>query len=129
MRGSATDRPLAFVLALGLLGGAALVTVEWATTRGPLILFPYAAIVISSALYLRFEQVQGWVRRFSLALGVFMVATLTVYGFIDRVLVRSSISVWGHTWRLGFMLLLGSALSAAVAQLTATKIVQGPERA
>src|SRR5581483_7203036 len=30
-------------------------------------------------------------------------------------------SLLGHAWRLGFMLLLGAALSAAVAQLTATQ--------
>jgi hypothetical protein len=123
MTGSATDRPLAFVFALGALGGAALITVEWATTRGPLILFPYAALAIVSAVYLRFECVQGWLRRFSLALGSYMVATVTLYLFIGLVLARSlfDISAWGHMWRLGLMLLIGSALSAAVAQLSATK--------
>ena len=126
MIGSATDRPMAFVLALGLLGGAALVTLEWTTTRGPLVLIPYAAIILVSWLYLRLERVQGWSRRFILTLGSFMVATVVLYVFIGAVLARSLfvISAWGHTWRLGLMLLIGALLSAAVAQLTATKPVE-----
>ncbi|HEX2062399.1 MAG TPA: sigma-70 family RNA polymerase sigma factor [Thermoanaerobaculia bacterium] len=123
MIGSATDRPLAFVLALGFLGGAALITVQWTSTRGPLVLFPYAALVIVTALYLRLEHVQGWTRRFTLTLGAFMLATILLYVFIGVVHARSlsSIPAWGHLWRLGLMLVLGCALSAAVAQLTATK--------
>jgi len=123
MIGSATERPLAFALALGLLGGAALITVEWTTTRGPLVLIPYGALVLAAAVYLRVERVQFWRRRFELTLGTFMVASLVLYVFVGTVLTRSllSISAWGHTWRMGLMLAIGTALSAAVAQLTATK--------
>lgn len=123
MIGSATERPLAFVLALGFLGGAALITVEWTTTRGPLVLLPYAALVLSAAFYLRLERLQGWWRRFIVTFGSFAFATGMLYLFVSLVLARTLfvISPWGHAWRLGLMLVIGCALSAAVAQLTATR--------
>lgn len=123
MIGSATDRPLAFMLALGVLGGSALIVVEWTTTRGPVVLFPYAALVLTALFYLRVEHVQEWTRRFSITLGSFMLATVLLYLFIGLVLAGTlaRISLAGHAWRLGLMLLIGSVLSAAVAQLSATK--------
>ena len=126
MIGSATDRPVPFMLALGLLGGGALITVAWTTTRGPLVLIPYAALILAAWLYLRLESVQGWSRRFILTLGSFMVATVLFYLFIGAVLARTLLEIpaWGHAWRLGLMLLIGTVLSAAVAQLTATRTQQ-----
>jgi len=123
MTGTATHRPVAFTLALGLLGGAALIVTSWATSRGPIVLLPYALLVLATAAYLRIEHVQHFARRFSLALGSFMVATVVLYLFIGLVAAKSLfvISLWGHAWRLGIMLAIGAALSAAVAQLTATQ--------
>lgn len=120
--GTATHQPIAFVLSLGLLGGAALIATVSLSTRGPLIYIPYAAIVLTSAAYLRFERVQPFGMRFGLALGSFMVATVLLYLFIGIFHAKTLlvISPLGHAWRLGLMLLIGSALSAAVAQLTAT---------
>lgn len=122
MAGTATQRPIAFSLALGLLGGAALIVTAWNTHRGPLALIPYAVLVIVAWLYLRAEKVQGFVRRFGLTLGAFMFATLLFDLFIGTVVTGNLLRIpwWGHAWRLGFMLLVGGALSAAVAQLTAT---------
>lgn len=130
MIGSATERPVGFMLALGFLGGAALITIEWTSTRGPLVLLAYAALVLAAGAYLRLELVQDWRRRFVLTLGSFMLATLMLYLFIGLVLTRqlSVISAWGHAWRLGLMLVIGSALSAAVAQLTATKAAARAQR-
>lgn len=124
MIGAATERPVGFALSLGLLGGAGLIAVEWITARGPLILIPYAALVIVAAVYLRTERVQDWRRRFLLSLGAFMTATILLYLFIGLIATQNllAISAWGHTWRLGAMGLIGAALSAAVAQLTATKM-------
>jgi len=123
MVGSATDRAFPFSLSMGVLGGAALIVVEWAGNRGPLVLLPYAALIIASWAYLRAESVQGWLRRFSMALSSFVVATLFLYLFIGTVLTGSvlQMSLAGHAWRLGVMFLIGSVLSAAVAQLSATK--------
>ena len=121
--GIATHRPLAFALALGLLGGGALITTVWVTTRGPMVLLPYAALVLTTAAYLRIEQVRPFRRRFNLAFGAFMFATVVLYLFIGLVRAKTLllIPIWGHAWRLGFMAVIGAALSAAVAQLTATK--------
>jgi hypothetical protein len=123
MTGTATHRPVSFTLALGLLGGAALVVTVWTTSRGPVVLVPYAVLVLVTAGYLRLERVQHFARRFSLALGSFMVATIVLYLFIGLVSAKTLfvISLWGHAWRLGIMLAIGAALSAAVAQLTATQ--------
>lgn len=120
--GTATQHPLAFVLSLGLLGGGALIITVSLTTRGPLVFLPYALIVITGAVYLRVERVQGFGNRFALSLGSFMFATVLLYLFIGLVHAKSllKISLFGHAWRLGLMLLIGAALSAAVAQLTST---------
>lgn len=123
MTGTATHRPLAFTAAMGLLGGGALITTGAVTTRGPMVLLPYAAIVIVTGMYLRLEQVQPFTRRFGLALASFMMATVVDYLFIGLFAAKSLfvISLWGHTWRIGLMFMIGSVLSAAVAQLTATE--------
>lgn len=126
MVGTATHRPVAFALALGLLGGGALITTEWTTRRGPLILIPYGILVLVAAVYLRVERVQHFRRRFILTLGAFMFATAILYVFIGLVAAKTLfiISLSGHAWRLGVMLFIGTALSVAVAQLTATRTHQ-----
>jgi len=116
---NATQRPLAFILALGTLGGAALIVTLFVTSRGPIVFLPYAAIVLTGLVYLRVERVRPFAKRFTLSLGSFMLATIVFYVFN---IARSSadISILGHAWRLGFMLAVGSVLGAAVAQLSST---------
>jgi hypothetical protein len=158
--GTATRRPVAFALALGVLGGGALIVTTWITSRGQMIFLPYVAIVLASVFFRRTEAVTPLSRRFALSLGAFMLATLILYVFIAAVAVPKAararsladarrpvstccaqpanglstpanvairprpplekISILGHAWRIGFMLLIGSILSAAVAQLTGT---------
>jgi len=128
MVGTATHRPVAFALALGLLGGGALITTEWTARAGPFILIPYAILVLVAAVFLRVERVQHFGRRFALTLGAFMFATVLLYLFIGLVAAKTLfvISPLGHAWRLGVMLFIGSALSAAVAQLAATTPSSSP---
>jgi hypothetical protein len=119
--GTATHRPVAFALSLGVLGGGALITTMVISRRGPYVLLAYAAIVLVTAIILRAEFVQPFSRRFLLSLGAFMLATLILHVFLRTVpRGQPDISIFGHAWRIGFMLLVGSVLSAAVAQLTAT---------
>ena len=127
MVGTATQRPLAFALALGLLGGGALIITEWTARRGQFILITYAILVLVAAAYIRVEQVQHFRNRFALTLGAFMFATLVLYVFIGLVTAKTLfvISPAGHAWRLGVMLLIGAAVSAAVAQLTASSTSRG----
>jgi drug/metabolite transporter superfamily protein YnfA len=119
----ATYQPAAFVLAFGVLGGAALITAVSISTRGPVIFLPYAAIVLACAALLRAERVQGFGRRFALHLGVFMTSSIVLYVFIGKFQAHtlSNISASGHAWRLGVIAAIGSVLSLAVAQLTATR--------
>jgi hypothetical protein len=130
MVGTATHRPVAFALALGLLGGGALIIAEWVIRRGPFMLIPYAILLLVAAVYLRVEQVPDFGRRFALTLGAFMFATVVLYVFIGLVTAKTLfiISPWGHVWRLGIMLFTGIALSAAVAQLTAISNELADER-
>lgn len=121
--GNATARPLAFSLSLGTLGAGALIVTVWNTRRGPAVLLPYAALVILAAIYLRAEHVQGFQRRFGMTLTTFMVATVIFYVFVGAVQAKTLtvIPLWGHAWRLGLMLALGSVIAAAVAQVTSTR--------
>jgi hypothetical protein len=119
----ATNQPVAFVLAFGILGGAALITAVSVSHRGPIVFLPYAAIVLVCAALLRAERVQGFARRFALHLGAFMTSSIVLYVFIGQFQAHTltKISIPGHAWRLGVMAAIGSALSFAVAQLTATR--------
>jgi hypothetical protein len=121
--GQATNGPIAFVASLGVLGGAALISTISLSHRGPLIYLPYAAIILTTAFYLRSEHVQAFGTRFAMALGAFMLATVILYLFIGLYAAKTLfvISLSGHAWRLAFMFAIGAVLSAAVAQLTATR--------
>jgi len=121
--GQATSRPIAFVASLGVLGGAALIATVSLSRRGPMIYIPYAAIILVAAFYLRSEHVQAFGTRFAMVLGAFMLATVIIYLFVGLYTAKSLfvISLAGHAWRLAFMFAIGALLSAAVAQLTATR--------
>ena len=116
----ASKQPLPLALALGALGGAALIVTTMLTTRGPLVFVPYAALVLGSLVAVRLAGWPEFSRRFAAVFGAFMIATLVLYVSIGWFLGGSSvfeISLWGHTWRLGFMALIGGVLSGAVAYL------------
>ena len=117
---SATGDPLAFSLALGTLAGAALIVTTFLTNRGPVIFIPYAGMMLLTAAYLKFGCVATFKLRFRMALGSFMFASMLLYVFIATVPTEAwrVIPVWGHAWRIGLIIAIGSALSAAVAQLT-----------
>jgi len=121
--GTATQNAVSFALSLGLVGGASLIAAFSLTKNGPVIYLTYAAIVLACAIYLRVERVQPFAKRFALSLAVFMFGNLALYLFIGLVQAKTLfvISLLGHAWRLGFVFLIGAALSAAVAQLTATQ--------
>jgi len=121
MNDSATARPIPFSLALGALAGAAMIATTMLTHRGPAIFITYALLIIATGVFLKLGAVAPFARRFSMALGAFMTATMVLYLYIGTVATGhlASLSLLGHAWRIGLMLAIGSALSAAVAQLTA----------
>lgn len=87
------------------------------------IFVSYALLMVVSGLYLRFERVQPFARRFALSFGAFMVASLILYFVIAFLLARtfSHISLLGHAWRIAFVAAVGAIVSLAVAQLTSTR--------
>jgi hypothetical protein len=104
----------------GLLGGAALAAAEGLSTVGPLILVPYALLVLSTALVLQRQGEHRALVRFTIILTAFTIATLIVYDYIRNFepTALPMISAWGHTWRLGLMLGIGALVSGAAALLS-----------
>ena len=115
----APKKPVPLALALGVLGGAALITTTWLSTNGPLILLPYGALVLTSLVAVRMTGWPEFSRRFAAAFLAFMVASAVLYVFVGAVQAGTlfEISLWGHTWRLAFLALIGGVLSGAVAYL------------
>jgi len=97
-------------------------------TTGPgwdrFLLTAYAVVVLGPAIYVRWKRVPSFAARFLCTLIAFM--TMTVILHITLLVAdpnAGSITVFGHIWRMGMMLAIGSVLSGAVAQLTGTRAV------
>ena len=110
-------QPALLALALGVLGGAALIVTHEVTTFGEAIYFPYTALVLASLVSVRLA---GWTEfrdRFAVAFLAFMIATVVVYLFLATIVTENllRIPVWQHVAVLGLMAGIGAVLSAAVA--------------
>lgn len=105
--------------AAGLLGGAALVAAEALSTVGPLILVPYALLVLGTALVLQRRGEGRTAVRFAVILAAFMLATvlLVVYIAAADPAARRAITPSGYASRLGLMLGIGAVVSAIAALL------------
>jgi hypothetical protein len=118
------QRPLSLAVALGTLGGATLVLAQMFFVRGKYILIPYAILVIGTAVVLRTTRVTNFAARFGAGLGGFMLASIALYAYISLVEIprltghAPAVSLLGHLWRLGFLLLIGAALNLAVARVS-----------
>jgi hypothetical protein len=86
-----------------------------------MIYLPYGWLIIATGFFLRHERVRPFSRRFCLAFGAFMCASLLLYVFVGLVAAKTLLvmPLAGHAWRLGIVLGLGGVLSAALAQVTA----------
>jgi hypothetical protein len=73
-------------------------------------------------MYLRAEKVRPFGRRFAMALGAFMVATIVLMAWIVTIANPAALTtpLWSKVWPLLVMLGIGAVLSAAVAQLSST---------
>lgn len=108
-------------LALGTLGGAALIITTLLTSKGLAIFIPYTALVIATFAALRAVNWSSFSKRFTTSFLTFMIATIIMYlfvGIFDSGTILE-ISVWGHIWRLGLMAAIGGVLSLSVAYLVA----------
>lgn len=118
-------RHATLTLALGFLGAVTLILGSWFVSSGPLILAVYALVVVATTWIVRLERIPSYRGRFLVGLGVFMIGSLGLYvaiGFDPG--ASDSITVLGHTWRLGALLLLGAAVNLATA-----RIAESPEPA
>jgi hypothetical protein len=117
-------------LAVGAFGGVGLVLTVVYSRRGPMIFVPYAALLAALTLLLsRFGQLP-YAPRFAAAFAAFAIATLPVYvavgvlGRRQRERLRREgrlsaepprLSLWGHVWRIGFVIAAGGIVTAGVA--------------
>jgi len=112
-------KPIPVALALGILGGAALIVTTELTNTGQAIYIPYAILVTAIFATLRSINWSELSKRFATSFLAFMVATIILYLFIITVAAGTifEITIWGHVWRIGFMATIGGLLSFAVAYL------------
>lgn len=118
-------RPLTLMGALGVLGSALVIGSATWFTSGRYIVVPYARLVVGTGAVLRSSRVESFSDRFAIGLGAFMIVTVAHYLYMTLVEIPRfthhypPISLFGHAWRLGFMLAIGIALNAALAVVSA----------
>lgn len=110
-------------LALGFLGAATLILGNWFVSSGPLLLLVYALVVVATTWLIRLERMSSYAERFLVGLGVFGISSLGLYVAVSLDPASSdSITVLGHAWRLGALLLIGAAVNLATA-----RVAEAPE--
>ena len=114
-----TKKPVPVALALGVLGGAALIMTTELTARGPAIYIPYAVLVIAIFITLRLINWTAFYRRFAASFLAFMTATIILGIFITVVKEDNffKIPFWWHISVLAFMSAISGILGLAVAYL------------
>lgn len=121
---------------IGAFGGAGLALTALYSRRGPMIYPVYAAILAAlAALLARFPDLP-YASRFLAALVGFSVASAALYvttgiladrgrrrlvteGRLPATALKFRLSVIGHAWRIGFLLIIGTIASAGVAFIAA----------
>lgn len=123
-------------LVIGCFGGAGLALTTLYSRRGPMIYPVYAAILGALALLLtRYPEIR-YAQRFTAALAAFLVASMALYvtagivsdrarrrlvaeGRLPQTVLHARLSILGHAWRLGFLVAVGTVVSAGVAFIAA----------
>ncbi len=102
---------------LGTTGFAVLVAIisRMGLERSALFFFP--ALMLAMAIILRVRGVASFSRRFAWTFTAFIIPMLILYAIVALMLSDSSMSLWGHAWRLGFF---GVALGSLSAWIVAT---------
>lgn len=111
-------------LALGALGATILILGNWFVSAGPLILVVYALVVALTTWLIRLERIRSYMRRFTVGLAIFMISSLGLYVAIGLDPASAELSVFGHAWRIGLLLLIGAAINLATA-----RIAKAPQQA
>jgi hypothetical protein len=103
--------------ALGVLGGTILVLFAAFFSSGKLLLLPYAVFIVATAVVLKSCRVTTYSARFGIGLASFLLASAGLYIFIATV-ATGHVSLLGHLWRFGLLLVIGTAIQAAVARIS-----------
>jgi hypothetical protein len=123
---------LARAAVIGAFGGAGLALTATYSRRGPLIYPVYAAILAALAILLSRYPDLPYLSRVFAALVGFCVATAAAYvavgilsrrarrrlvaiGRLPASALQFRLSIVGHAWRIGLLLVIGSIVSAGVA--------------
>lgn len=111
-------------LILGTVGFAVLVAImsRLGLERSALFFFP--ALMFAMAIILRVRSVAPFSRRFALTLTAFMVPMLAIYVVVVTLMSIPDpglFSLWGHAWRLAFMVALGAFSASIVAAFSSQR--------
>jgi hypothetical protein len=111
---------LLFTVGLGAAGGAALVTIMRATTRGPVILVAYALMSIAAVLYLRRRRDTSFLRRLSCAFGAFAIATTIAFLYVVAIAAPGALNApwWENAGALALVLAIGLPVCALIAAVS-----------
>lgn len=126
---------LSRAIVVGLFGGVGLACVTIYGRRGPHILPVYAALLAALALLLARYGALSYGARLAASLAGFMTASLLLYVAVGFKAKESRArlqregrlppgdlhgpSLFGHAWRLGFLVAAGTVVSAGVAFVAA----------
>lgn len=84
------------------------------------MLLPYALFVVATGVVLKSCRVATYPARFAVGLAAFVLASLVLYVFIGIAAANAAqISVAGHALRLLAIAVIGAAIHAAVARVSA----------
>lgn len=120
---------------LGVFGGAGLALTAIYSRRGPLIYPAYATLLAALTLLLARYNGMSFSERFAAALAGFLVASAALYitvgilsdrqrrrlvaeGRLPASALDSRLPLWGHAWRVGFLLAVGAITSAGIAYIS-----------
>ena len=123
-------------LVLGVFGGVGLILTVMFSRRGPLIFASYAAFLSALTLLLARYPDLAYATRATAGLASFLVASAALYvvtviranrqrrhlvatGRLPETVLRRGISLWGHTWRVGFLVGIGVVVSLGLAFVAA----------
>lgn len=128
MQGFAS-RNMSLAIALGVLGGTALVLSARFFASGKFLLVPYSAFVIATICVIRAERVSGFFERFAIGAGSFLIASVALYVANAVSPAAAQLAIGGHAWRLAFLVALSIAVNLPAARLAAPPPMYTPSRA
>jgi hypothetical protein len=123
-------------LVVGAFGGAGLVITAIYSRRGPLIFAPYAAFLAALTLVLARYPSIPYSARVAAGLVGFLVASAALYaatvvlagrarrrlvaeGRLPNAALHHNLPLWGHAWRIGLLIGVGTVVCAGLAYVAA----------